>query len=104
MSDGRGVTGPRASAPGAQLAAPRSPACRARVIGRRNREAGSVRRITMLDAYTKVVLTVIAVALLAIAVRPLFEIRQASALGNGCGSIIDPCYVTSRGPLDVRVK
>lgn len=44
----------------------------------------------MVDAYTKLVLTVIAIALIAIVVR--LEVPKASA-AQGCGSRIDPCHV-----------
>jgi hypothetical protein len=58
----------------------------------------------MVDTYTKIVLTVIAVALSVIAVRGPF-VTSASALGDDCGSFSDPCKVSSGNyPLDVNVK
>jgi hypothetical protein len=53
----------------------------------------------MFDAYSKVVLTVIAVALSGICVRGL--IRGASAQIDGCGGSINPCYITTT-PRDLR--
>jgi hypothetical protein len=46
----------------------------------------------MIDRYTKIVLTIIAVALSAIAVQGAIGSAQAQ-FGNGCGSFGDPCYV-----------
>ncbi|RTL87984.1 MAG: hypothetical protein EKK29_05215 [Hyphomicrobiales bacterium] len=59
-----------------------------------------------LDAYTKAVLTVIAIALSVIAIKGL--IGPASAIGDGCGSALDPCNVVGHvdvdnSTLDVRV-
>ena len=51
----------------------------------------------MVDVYTKAVLTVIAVALSAIAIRS--AVPSALAIGDGCGSPGDPCYV--RGKVEV---
>jgi hypothetical protein len=53
----------------------------------------------MVDVYTKAVLTVIAVALSAIAIRS--AVPSALALGEGCGnSISDYCYVyVTNSPL-----
>jgi hypothetical protein len=59
------------------------------------------------DWYLKAVLTVIAGALVAIAVQN--GVQPARALGDGCGSSFDPCYVSTRSmgglaiPLDVKV-
>jgi hypothetical protein len=56
----------------------------------------------MVDVYTKAVLTVIAVALSAIAIRS--AVPSALAVGDGCGrSSGDACYVTTstRDPLYV---
>jgi len=50
-----------------------------------------------MDRYTKVVLTVIAIALSVIAAR--LSVPSAMALGDGCGSYSDPCNVT--GSVDV---
>ncbi len=57
----------------------------------------------MIDAYSKIVLTVIAVALSGIFVQGV--IRGASAqLGGSCGSRSDPCYVRNiDGALNVNV-
>ena len=49
------------------------------------------RRSTMFDAYTKTVLTVIAVALFAIAVQG--AVGDADAVDTGCGDIFNPCFV-----------
>jgi hypothetical protein len=56
------------------------------------------------DRYTKAVLTVIAVALCAIALQG--SIRPASAIGGeGCGSTFNPCQVEiGNSPLNVRVS
>ena len=55
----------------------------------------------MIDTYSKVVLTVIAVALSVIALRPM--VQNASALGGTCGTVIaEPCYV-SEGLLPLKV-
>ena len=53
----------------------------------------------MVDTYTKTVLTVVAVALLAIAFRHLPE--ASAQLGVYCGASINmPCFV-KRGPLEI---
>ncbi len=49
---------------------------------------------TMLDGYTKLVLTVIAVALTALAVGQ-FRPERAVAQGAGCGDIFNPCFITT---------
>ena len=54
----------------------------------------------MVDLYTKAVLTVIAVALSVVAIRS--AVPSALALGDGCGGISDPCYV-SDGMSPIRV-
>lgn len=47
------------------------------------------------DLYTKVALTVIAIALSVISVRMEFS-GSARAMGEGCGdSRINPCYITA---------
>jgi len=47
----------------------------------------------MIDRYTKIVLTVIAVSLVAVLVQN--QLKPAHAFSDGsCGSSIDPCYVT----------
>ncbi len=62
----------------------------------------SNREVTMFDAYSKVVLTVIAMALSGICVQSF--VRGASAqFVNGCGGLMNPCYVMSATGLDVRV-
>lgn len=50
----------------------------------------------MVDHYTKVLLTVIAVALMILVVRPAWESRPAAAQGLAvtCGTFDNPCYVT----------
>lgn len=58
------------------------------------------------DTYTKVVLTVIAASLTALAWQNFTS--PARALGDGCGSKMAPCYVQTGtgimgGPLDVRI-
>ncbi len=50
----------------------------------------------LVDRYTKIVLTVIAVALAALAVSQ-FVPAPVVAQGSSCGSPEDPCYVTNRG-------
>jgi hypothetical protein len=59
-----------------------------------------------IDWYTKGVLTVIAVALAAIAWQN--AATPASALGRGCGEKMNPCYIQTGtgimgGPIDVRI-
>jgi hypothetical protein len=51
----------------------------------------------MVDVYTKAVLTVIAVALSAIAIRS--AVPSALAIGDGCGSALHACLV--RGKVEV---
>ncbi|MBI4610131.1 MAG: hypothetical protein HY726_14115 [Candidatus Rokubacteria bacterium] len=54
----------------------------------------------MVDRYTKIVLAVIALALVALAVRPVLESRPARAQEPAtpqrpaCGTYDNPCYVT----------
>lgn len=59
------------------------------------RHAGRIqpeRRHAMADGYTKVVLTAIAAALVALAIQN--AATPASAIGEGCGeNRYDPCYV-----------
>lgn len=55
-----------------------------------------------MDRYTKAVLTVIAVALVVIAVRD--AVPEARAFSQGCGDIINPCSVTNLTPLIVKVQ
>ena len=60
---------------------------------------------TMIDWYTKAVLTVIALSLGTIAISQLTP-EQAVAQFVECGSEYDPCYVAfsrSTGELDVNV-
>jgi hypothetical protein len=57
----------------------------------------------MVDTYTKAVLTVIALALTVMVLRPMFEPRQATAMAVGCGGVIDPCYVVTVSNRPLRV-
>ena len=59
---------------------------------------------TVVDLYTKTVLTVIAVSLCALVLQN--TVRSASAVGAGCGSLFNPCYVEGTvgvhgGPVQV---
>ena len=56
----------------------------------------------MIDIYSKVVLTVIATALCALVAQNF--IQPASAIGDGCGSRSDPCYVRAKRDLPVKVR
>ncbi len=70
----------------------------------------------MVDHYTKFILTVIALTLVALVVRPAFEPRVAGAqfgstppgFATGCGDKADnACYVRTSsftGPLEVRMR
>jgi hypothetical protein len=52
-----------------------------------------------IDRYTRFILTVIALALTAIALRPYFSTASAAAEMSGCGSDVHhPCYVAGWGP------
>ncbi len=51
------------------------------------------RRTDMIDRYTKIVLTVIATALVGLVAQN--ALGPANAQRGACGSSIDPCYVTS---------
>ena len=56
----------------------------------------------MIDRYTKIVLTVTAAALVALALDR--AIPRAIALNDGCGTYTSPCYITT-GPLTtIRVS
>jgi hypothetical protein len=58
----------------------------------------------MVDRYTKCVLTVIAAALVALAVQQ--GLRPATAQGGGCGIVVDEaCWVRTdlRAPIPVEV-
>jgi hypothetical protein len=59
----------------------------------------------MLDRYSKIVLTVIALALSAIAIEqaapPAHAQSEASAV---CGDFYNACYVRTREPLEVRSR
>jgi hypothetical protein len=57
----------------------------------------------MLDLYSKIVFSVIAVALVVIAWNGLGNGRAVAALGEGCGSRSNPCHVTTRETIDVNV-
>ncbi len=54
----------------------------------------------MIDTYTKIVLTVIAISLATIATKGTF-VQTANAVGDDCGSLIDPCYVKIDGDVPV---
>lgn len=57
----------------------------------------------MFDTYSKVVLTVIAVALSAIAVQQVTS--PASAYGHeACGMRTNPCYIQSDWPISVIIN
>ena len=56
----------------------------------------------MVDVYTKAVLTVIAVALSVVAIRS--AVPSALAIGDGCGRISDPCYITTVLPIRVIIR
>ena len=58
----------------------------------------------MADQYTKVVLTIIALALTILAVRPWIEPEPAVAQGERCGSLTNPCYVTTSPSASLNVK
>ena len=49
----------------------------------------------MLDLYSKIMLTVIAVALVVIAWNGLGTGHAVAAFGEACGTISDPCHVTT---------
>lgn len=52
-----------------------------------------------IDRYTKFILTLIAVSLLVLALRPIFGPTAAGADMNGCGhDPRNPCYVAGWGP------
>jgi hypothetical protein len=55
----------------------------------------------MVDRYTKMVLTIIATALVVLVGQNF--VRPASAqLGDGaCGDLIHPCYITASGAIPV---
>ena len=53
----------------------------------------------MIDRYTKVILTVIGAALTALVIQN--ATTGAIAQGSGCGSALDACYITARGPIEV---
>jgi hypothetical protein len=51
------------------------------------------------DRYTKIILTVIAISLAVIALRPIFSATVAGADITGCGhDSAHPCYVAGWGP------
>ena len=55
------------------------------------------------DSYTRVVLTVIALALVALVIRPSLEPAPAGAQMGWCGGFGNPCYVTTDTYLQVWV-
>jgi hypothetical protein len=56
-----------------------------------------------IDLYTKTMLTIIAVALVAIAARGGFE-AQAQFGGEPCGSKINPCHIATWNiPIGVKL-
>ena len=58
----------------------------------------------MLDRYSKIVLTIIAAALSAIAIEQAAPPARAQTGDDAgpCGSFWNACYVRTREPLDVR--
>ena len=56
-----------------------------------------------LDRYSKVIFTLIALALAALAVGQ-FVPNPATAQGAGCGSYTNPCYVSSSGIGGISVR
>ena len=57
-----------------------------------------------IDLYTKVVLTVIAIALVSIAIREAIPSARAQ-LGSGCGeSWQTACYIRTWNPINVNVS
>lgn len=58
----------------------------------------------MLDLYSKAVLSVIAAALVVIAWNGSGGGKAVAALGDGCGTPSDPCFITSKWPIDVRTS
>ncbi len=57
----------------------------------------------MIDRYTKIVLTVIALALTGICIGQ-FTPKAHAQMGNGCGSMGNPCYVATLSAIAVRVQ
>ncbi len=58
----------------------------------------------MVDQYTKIVLTIIALALTTLAVRSWLEPAPAVAQGERCGPLTNPCYVTTSPSAALNVK
>ena len=56
---------------------------------------------TMVDLYTKTILTIIAASLCALVFQN--TVQPAGAVGAGCGSLFDPCYVTGTVQVDEPV-
>lgn len=57
----------------------------------------------MIDRYTKVILTIIALALVALVAQNSTRPAVAQLGGDGCGSLAMPCYIATRRPIDVSV-
>ena len=57
----------------------------------------------MVDTYTKAVLTLIAVALVALVIRPVVHPQPVAAMAE-CGGFTNPCYVTARSGDALNVK
>jgi hypothetical protein len=55
----------------------------------------------MNDLYSKIVVTVIAISLSVIAAEQWVNGARAA---SDCGSMFDPCYVTTQGALPVYVR
>lgn len=53
----------------------------------------------MIDRYTKIMLTIIAVALLAAQFAPTAHAQNNAA----CGTEFNPCYIKSQDPLQVTI-
>lgn len=47
----------------------------------------------MVDRYTKIILTIIALAMVALTIRPIINVHPAGAQGLACGQMANPCEV-----------